>query len=365
MTQTLIQRLNTWLDEQVLPLREHANKRCISIVDQRLLPYRLDEVTIDSFDGAFNAITTMQVRGAPLIGICAAYGVAMALASDASDIALTQYSQKMKTARPTAVNLAYAVDYLYDHLIQTNKADRADVAWQLAKKLNDADWAQTMAIGLHGLRLIEKIAQKKQGVTILTHCNAGRLATAGIGTALAPIYCAQLSDIKVQVYVDETRPRNQGFLTAWELLQANIDHQVIVDNAGGYFMQHGLIDICFVGADRVSRTGDVCNKIGTYLKALAAKDNQIPFYAAFPEATIDWNIADGINDIPIELRSADEIRQLSGLDQSGHLQTLTILAGEQHVENPGFDVTPARLMTGYITETGIYTPDHFVSNPSG
>ena len=363
MTQALIQLMNAWLDAQILPLREHANGCYIVIIDQRLLPYRTEECVIDDFDKAFDAIASMQVRGAPLIGICAAFGLAMALQQDASDTALIQYSQKMKTARPTAVNLAYAVSYLYDRLILADKSDRADLAWQLAKELNDADRKQTIAIGLQGLKLIEEIAQKKQTVNILTHCNAGRLATAGIGTALAPMYCAKLLDIPIHVYVDETRPRNQGFLTVWELMQAKIDHTVIVDNAGGHFMQHGMVDICFVGADRVTKTGDVCNKIGTYLKALAAKDNQIPFYAAFPKATIDWQIENGIDEIPIELRSADEVRQVSGFDISGQLQSINVLSSNHPVKNPGFDVTPAKFLTGYITETGIYTPQTFIKSP--
>ena len=357
----LTDQLQGWLQQKVSPLRADLSLRQVEILDQRDLPYQIAVRVIRDFDQAKAAITTMQVRGAPLLGLCAAYGLAMGLDKDASDHHLKALVERMKTARPTAVNLAYSLDFLFDRLITITPADRAEVAWRLAQTLEQADRDQTIAIGHHGLALIAEVAQKKSHVGILTHCNAGRLATAGIGTALAPIYCAKLLDIDVCVYVDETRPRNQGYLTAWELAEAGISHRVIVDNAGGHFMQHGLIDLCFVGADRVTQTGDVCNKVGTYLKALAAFDQQVPFYSAFPLATVDWSMKDGVAEIPIEERAGAEIYQITGMKASGKTEQLRLLSDRHPVINPGFDVTPARLMTGLITEAGICLPSELIA----
>ena len=354
--QVLSDKLRRWLEQRTSPLRADLSSRQVDILDQRDLPYQKTVRVIRDFDQAKAAIATMQVRGAPLLGLCAAYGLAMGLDWDASDKNLKALTESMKTARPTAVNLAYSLDFLFDRLQHRSPSERAEVAWQLAKELEMADRDQTIAIGCYGLTLIEEIAQKKSHVGILTHCNAGRLATAGIGTALAPIYCADLLDIAVCVYVDETRPRNQGYLTAWELADAGVSHRVIVDNAGGHFMQHGLIDLCLVGADRVTQTGDVCNKVGTYLKALAAFDQRVPFYSAFPLSTVDWSMKNGIAEIPIEERAGAEIYQITGMKASGKTDQLRLLSDRHPVVNPGFDVTPARLMTGLITEKGICSP---------
>jgi methylthioribose-1-phosphate isomerase len=311
-------------------------------------------VTLDDFAVA---IKDLKVRGAPLIGVTAAYGLAIALRDDASDSHLAAASAKLLATRPTAVNLAWALDVMRAALAPLPTAARAEAAFAKAGELADADVAICEAIGLNGLALIEKIAARKPRVNILTHCNAGWLATVDWGTATAPIYKAQDAGIDLHVYVDETRPRNQGAsLTAWELSQQGISHQVIVDNAGGHIMQHGGIDLVIVGTDRTTATGDVCNKIGTYLKALAAKDNDIPFYVAAPSSSIDFAIADGVRDIPIEERSAREVTHMRGRTDDGRLETVRVVPDGSGAANPAFDVTPARLVTGLITERGIIAP---------
>jgi methylthioribose-1-phosphate isomerase len=297
----------------------------------------------------------MQVRGAPLIGASAAYGIALAMRTDDSDTNLQQAATHLKNSRPTAVNLAWAVDRMIAALQSKPQSERNVVAWREAAQIAEEDVTQNQAIGQHGLELIQTLPLNKT-INILTHCNAGWLATVDFGTALSPIYAAFDAGIDVHVWVDETRPRNQGaFLTAWELAQHGVPHTVISDNAGGHLMQQGLVDMVIVGADRVTANGDVCNKIGTYLKALAAFDNEIPFYAAVPSPTIDWKIAD-YRQIEIEERDASEVTNIQGLSGDNQLQTVRVIPLESKAANPAFDVTPARLMTGIITEKGVFAP---------
>jgi methylthioribose-1-phosphate isomerase len=295
----------------------------------------------------------MQVRGAPLIGATAAYGIALAMSADASDASLQIAAGLLGATRPTAVNLHWAIERMVRRMQTIAPPDRADAAWMEAEKISEEDIAFNLAIGRHGLALLRNIADRKGKVNVLTHCNAGWLATVDVGTALAPIYLAHDAGIPVHVWVDETRPRNQGLLTAWELSQHGVPNTLIADNAGGHMMQHGQVDLVIVGADRVTATGDVCNKIGTYLKALAARDCDIPFYAAVPSPTIDWNIHDGLREIPIEERSAAELlttRVMAGGNLISHAQ---IAPDGTHAANPAFDVTPARLVTAIITDRGI------------
>jgi methylthioribose-1-phosphate isomerase len=305
----------------------------------------------------------MHVRGAPLIGAAAAWGMALAIqppgpgGTDGWLIRLGNAARELKSTRPTAVNLAWAVDRM---LAVGQAAHGADQAYlhlrEEAQRICDADVAACAAIGRHGLRLIQEIAARKGGtpVNILTHCNAGWLACVDHGTATAPIYAAHDAGLAVHVWVDETRPRNQGAkLTAWELGQHGVPHTLIPDNAGGHLMQHGLVDLCLVGADRVTRRGDVANKIGTYLKALAAADNGVPFYVALPASTIDWSRGDGVREIPIELRAEDEVRFVDGWCPDGEVRSVRICPEGTTAANYGFDVTPARLVTGLITERGI------------
>jgi methylthioribose-1-phosphate isomerase len=302
----------------------------------------------------------MWVRGAPLIGATAAYGVALAMAEDASDAGLARAVAVLGATRPTAVNLRWALEHMAERLAPLAVAARHDAAYRLAADICDADVATNAAIGKHGADLIEAIAARKGGgpVNILTHCNAGWLATVDWGTATAPIYTAAARGIDVHVWVDETRPRNQGaHLTAWEMAGHGIAHHLIVDNAGGHLMQHGMVDMVIVGTDRTTATGDVCNKIGTYLKALAAYDNGVPFFVALPSSTIDWRVEDGVRDIPIEERSGDEVSFVQGLmeggNASGQIGRLRISPLATPAANPAFDVTPARLVTGLITERGV------------
>jgi methylthioribose-1-phosphate isomerase len=302
----------------------------------------------------------MKVRGAPLIGITAAYGLALAMREDPSDAGLEAASAALLATRPTAVNLAWALNTMKDHLRALPPSGRHEAAMARAGELAEADVELCAAIGDHGLALIRKIAEAKQGkpVNILTHCNAGWLATVDWGTATAPIYKAHEAGLALHIFVDETRPRNQGAaLTAWELVKQGISHQVIVDNAGGHLMQHGGIDLVIVGTDRTTGTGDVCNKIGTYLKALAAKDNGVPFYVAAPSPSIDFSLSDGVAEIPIEERAESEVTHMRGITADGRITSVRLTPKDTPAANPGFDVTPARLVTGLITERGVIKPE--------
>jgi methylthioribose-1-phosphate isomerase len=328
----------------------------VSVIDQTLLPHRFATLTLAAAADAAVAIKAMHVRGAPLIGVTAAYGVALALRDDPSDASLDKASAYLGAQRPTAVNLRWALDEMRRALAPLPPKARGAAAYQRAAELADADVETCRLIGVHGLELISAIAARKpkgQPVNILTHCNAGWLACVDWGTATSPIYQAHDRGIPLHVWVDETRPRNQGgSLTAYELGAHGVPHTIIVDNAGGHYMQHGQVDLCIVGTDRVTANGDVANKIGTYLKALAAHDNGVPFYVALPGSTVDWTLDDG-RKIPIEERSADEVTRMPGRTASGEVVTVDITAPGSPAANPAFDVTPARLVTGFITERGI------------
>lgn len=332
----------------------------VGIIDQTMLPHRFEIKALGSLSEMVIAIKTMQVRGAPLIGAAAAYGMALAVQSDASDTHIEKSALTLLQSRPTAVNLRWAVSRMQSVLAGLPPEARNQKAWQEAALICDEDVQMNHAIGQYGLKLIQTaFAQsKKNTFNILTHCNAGWLATVDWGTALAPIYAAHDAGMNIHVWVDETRPRNQGAsLTAWELGKHGITHTVISDNAGGHLMQHGQVDMVIVGADRVTSAGDVCNKIGTYLKALAAFDNKVPFYAAVPSPTIDWTIQDGLSDIEIEMRDADEVSYMTGLASDGTLQSVRVTPEHSHAINPAFDVTPASLVTGIITERGVARPN--------
>lgn len=329
----------------------------VSIIDQTKLPFCFEIVQINSVEKMIHAISTMQVRGAPLIGAAAAYGVALAMLNKVDDDYLLLVAKQLIASRPTAVNLAWAVNRMVAHLTSIAPAERLNAAWQEAAKIADEDVQQNQTIGQHGLKLIQQ-TYRQTTFHILTHCNAGWLATVDFGTALSPIYAAYDAGLAIHVWVDETRPRNQGAsLTAWELGQHGVPHTVISDNAGGHLMQQGQVDMVIVGADRVAANGDVCNKIGTYLKALAAHDNRIPFYAAVPSPTIDANLTHG-GDIEIEERHQDEVAYMQGHNADGSLQTVRVMPKESKAANPAFDVTPARLVTGIITEKGVFSPSN-------
>jgi methylthioribose-1-phosphate isomerase len=333
----------------------------VSAIDQRRLPHDFVIAGITTCDAAADAIRSMLVRGAPLIGATAAYGVALAMRADGSDAALDQAYDTLIATRPTAINLKWALDEMRGMLRPLPPSARTQAAYARAGEISEQDIAINKGIGQHGLALIEAIrARKKPGerVNVLTHCNAGWLATVDWGTATAPIYLAHDRDLAIHVWVDETRPRNQGAsLTAWELGHHGVPHTVIPDNTGGHLMQHGMVDLVIVGTDRVTANGDVCNKIGTYLKALAAQDNGVPFYVALPSPTIDFSIDDGIRQIPIEQRSADEVATMTGRTADGRIETIRVVADGSPVANYGFDVTPSRLVTGLITERGVLKPD--------
>jgi methylthioribose-1-phosphate isomerase len=329
----------------------------VGVIDQTALPHRLVTTRLTTLAEAAHAIRTMVIRGAPLIGATAAYGMSLALREDASDEALERATATLLATRPTAINLKWALDEMMAAVRNRPRAERTAAAYRRAAEICEEDVAINSGIGRNGLPLIEAIAAKKQPgerVNVLTHCNAGWLAAVDVGTATAPIYLAYDNGIPIHVFADETRPRNQGAsLTAWELGRHGVPHTLIADNTGGHLMQHGLVDLVIVGTDRVTADGDVCNKIGTYLKALAARDNNVPFYVALPSPTIDFTVADGVAEIPIEERGADEVATMTGRTADGRIETVRIAPAGTPVANYGFDVTPARLVSGLITERGV------------
>jgi len=326
----------------------------VKIIDQTKLPHQFIIKDLKTSRDAINAIRTMEVRGAPLIGATAAYGLVLSIIEKNDLLYLKKSSEDLILSRPTAINLKWAVDRMMQKLSGVNNSDILKLALKEAKAIVEEDVIFCKNIGLNGLKIIEKIAEKKKNtVNILTHCNAGWLATIDWGTATSPIYHAHKKGIKVHVWVDETRPRNQGAnLTSYELNEEGIPNTIIADNTGGILMQRGQVDMCIVGTDRTLSNGDVCNKIGTYLKALAAKDNNVPFYVALPSSTIDWNIKDH-KKIPIEERNSEELSHVKGLDKENKLQKVLIYPQKSKVMNLAFDVTPAKLVTGLITEKGV------------
>lgn len=333
-----------------------ADSWAVEIIDQTKLPHDFAIARLTSVQDAARAIKDMLVRGAPLIGATAAYGMALAMREDASDGNLQAAHDALYATRPTAVNLRWALAAMMEALRPLPPGQRVEAAYARAAALCDEDVEINYAIGTHGLHVFRQVWQAKpQGerLNVLTHCNAGWLATVDWGTALAPIYRFFDEGLPIHVWVDETRPRNQGAsLTAWELNQHGVPHTVIPDNVGGHLMQHGMVDLCIVGTDRTTASGDVCNKIGTYLKALAAHDNGVPFHVALPSPTIDWTIDDGVRDIPIEERSAEEVTRMTGRTDDGRIETVTITPKGSPAGNWGFDVTPAKYVTGLITERG-------------
>jgi methylthioribose-1-phosphate isomerase len=328
----------------------------VEIIDQTKLPHSFETARLTTLDDAAHAIRAMLVRGAPLIGATAAYGLWLALARDPSDVSLDAAAEQLVATRPTAINLRWAVDAVVQEVRPKPAGERADAAFARAGAICDEDVAINRAIGAHGLELFKRAYAEKTvdgPLNVLTHCNAGWLATVDWGTALAPIYMAHDAGIPVHVWVDETRPRSQGAaLTSWELGRHGVPHKVIVDNTGGLLMQRGQVDLCITGTDRTTASGDVCNKIGTYLKALAAADSGVPFYVALPGPTIDWTLDDGAR-IPIEERDGREVTHVTGQSDDGRIETVRVTPPESEAANYGFDVTPARLVTGLITERGV------------
>ena len=343
-------RTTIWLDE---PSRD------VLVIDQVLLPHRFETMRLATVGDAARAIKDMHVRGAPLIGVTAAYGMALAMRADPSDSNLAASSQALRATRPTAVNLAWALDAMRAVLSRLPVDRRVDAAYDKAAAIAEEDVALCQAMGRNGLVLLRDLARRVPGrpLNVLTHCNAGWLAAVDWGTATAPIYAAHEADLPVHVFVDETRPRNQGAsLTAWELGRHGVPHTVVVDNVGGHLMQHGKVDCVIVGTDRTTATGDVCNKIGTYLKALAAKAHGVPFYVAAPSPSIDFAIEDGVAEIEIEERDAAEVTHMSGVTQDGSVARIRVMPEGSPVLNYAFDVTPAHLVTGLITERGVIEP---------
>jgi methylthioribose-1-phosphate isomerase len=325
----------------------------VHIFDQTKLPWSVDILRLTAVAEAAHAIRSMQTRGAPLIGAVAAYGLCLAIRVDKSTEGMERDAAMLAATRPTAVNLRWALDRMLVRLRNTTISERVVVAYTEAAAIAEEDVAQNEAIGRHGLPLIEAMASSGKRVNVLTHCNAGWLATVDWGTALSPIYLAHDRGVDLHVWVDETRPRNQGAaLTAWELGHHGVAHTVVADNAGGHLMQHGMVDLAIVGTDRVTRSGDVANKIGTYLKALAARDNGVPFWVASPSSTIDWLVSDGVAEIPIEERSSMEVTDVTGRTACGEIVTVRVAPADSPAANPAFDVTPARLVSGLITERG-------------
>lgn len=332
----------------------------IDVIDQTRLPHAFEVRNLQSLEDACIAITNMVVRGAPLIGATAAYGYYLAMREDQSDSAIQNAYSRLFQTRPTAVNLRWSLDRLRDCLQPLPPGERVERAFVESTRITELDVETNQSIGVHGLELIKQIATQKssaEAVNILTHCNAGWLATVDWGTATAPIYMAHDAGIPIHVWVDETRPRNQGAsLTTWELGHHGIPHTLIVDNLGGHLMQQGMVDLCLVGSDRTTPSGDVCNKVGTYLKALAAKDNAVPFYVCLPSTTIDWDISNGAQEVPIEQRDEAEVSQVMGKLPNGEIGRVIIAPDGTEVANYAFDITPARLITGLITETAIVDP---------
>lgn len=333
----------------------------VNVIDQTRLPHAFSVANLRSLAEACEAIRTMVVRGAPLIGATSAYGMYLALREDASDGAMTSACSALLATRPTAVNLRWALGRMLEALLPVPPPERVDRARLLCGEIADEDVRTCESIGRHGLEIIREVHDAKgpgEPVNILTHCNAGWLATVDWGTATAPVYMAHDAGIPVHVWVDETRPRNQGAgLTAWELGMHGVPHTLVVDNAGGHLMQHGMVDLCMVGTDRTTRTGDVCNKVGTYLKALAAKDNGVPFHVCLPGTTIDWSVSDGVGEIPIEQRDGNEVTLVSGTLPDGGIATVSIAPDDTRAANYAFDVTPARLIDSLITERGVVVPE--------
>jgi methylthioribose-1-phosphate isomerase len=325
----------------------------VRVIDQSRLPFEFATRDLETLADAAHAINTMVVRGAPLIGATAAYGMALAAREDPADSHLTEAARTLQGTRPTAINLAWALKRMRNVLREVRPQDRVVVAFREAAAICDADVEQCRSIGVHGLEIVRGLAKAAgRGLNVLTHCNAGWLACVDWGTALSPVYMAHDAGIPVHVWVDETRPRNQGAaLTAFELGAHGVPHTVIADNLGGHLMQRGQVDIVIVGSDRTTAGGDVCNKVGTYLKALAASDNRVPFYAALPVTTIDWSVEAG-SSIPIEERSPQEVTHITGQSPSGQLETVRLVPEKSAALNLAFDVTPARLVTGLITERG-------------
>lgn len=329
----------------------------VEIIDQNRLPFEFAIMRLERFEQATEAIKKMSVRGAPLIGATAAYGMFLGLQDKTTDRAIDEMAGQLINCRPTAVNLRWAVRRMQKCLFPLPESKRLAAARQEAGQICQEDVGSNAMIGLHGAKLLAELwkkKEKKEPVQVLTHCNAGWLATVDWGTALAPIYKARAMGVDVHVWVDETRPRNQGAsLTAWELDAAGVPHHLLVDNAGGHLMQHGMVDCCIVGSDRTTAEGDVCNKIGTYLKALAAMDNKVPFYVALPGSTVDWRISNGLTEIPIEERDEDEVLRVWGKDEEGLRRSVAIAPDRTPAMNPAFDVTPARLVSALITERGV------------
>ena len=333
-----------------------TDKKALQIIDQRWLPHDFRVQQVNTLDEFADAIVEMRVRGAPLIGATAAYGMALAAHIDPSDAHLDKIWDYLNKTRPTAINLRWALNRCRDFLRALPESERAQAALKLAHDIADEDVEINRQIGLNGLKLIQDITKGKpdgEPVRLLTHCNAGWLATVDWGTATSPMYHAHEAELPIHVWVDETRPRNQGALTAWELGSHGISHTYITDNSGGHLMQHGMVDLVIVGTDRTTRRGDVCNKIGTYLKALAAHDNGVPFYVALPSPTIDWTVDDGVAEIPIEERNAREVTHVMGTTDDQSIGTVQVTPAGTPGGNPAFDVTPNRLVTGLITERGV------------
>lgn len=331
--------------------------RGVGIVDQTRLPYAFATLELASCAAVVDAIRTMKLRGAPLIGVAGAYGIALAMNEDPSDANLARARAALAAARPTAVNLRWALDRMQGLLERTARSDRGHAAWQEAARIADEDVEINRALGAHGAKLLAgQHTRTGRTVEVLTHCNAGWIATVDYGTALSAIYQAHDTGVPLHVWVSETRPRNQGLLTAWELAAHGVPYTLVADNAGGHLMQRGRVDLVLVGADRVTAAGDVCNKIGTYLKALAARDNGVPFYAAVPSPSIDWTVRDALAEIPIEERDGDELRLVAGRTDAGEAARIRIADASVPAANPAFDVTPAQLVTGIITERGVAAP---------
>ena len=339
-----------WLDRK---------KEAVIAIDQRLLPHQFKLLFLKNIKDIKKAIKEMVVRGAPLIGVTAAYGIYLSMKKDPSDKNLNYSINFLKNARPTAVNLSWALEFMKKKLIDVEISNRSNESMKIAEEISDNDIKCCKKIAENGLKIIRKLKKKKKNknINILTHCNAGLLATVDWGTALSPIFLAHRKKIKIHVWVDETRPRNQGSsLTAWELLQEKIPHTIITDNAGGHIMQHGMVDMCITGSDRTTANGDVCNKIGTYLKALSAHDNKIPFYVALPSSTIDLKSKNYLKDVPIEERNPNELTHINGLDSKGKKIQIRITPKGSKISNYSFDVTPAKYVTRLITEKGIHKP---------